>query len=226
MSRCVRVIDLIYSLTRFSVQAPIHGTLAPAETFFIDQNLIENARRRFLAARQTAAPSSAGIAAVFERSQQGQTMIPFGRPEDPGCRPPIWLFHETLAKFMDDASRCQIDQKVLLLAREFKTEMCKFYKAEKLCEAAICALFGRYGIDLQKITIQGESYTTDGAACANGFYAALLEFKNEQNSGNAECLMQAIMYYLESLRKRAPKYSHSPLPCLLVLVFGELVLCY
>ncbi|EGO23318.1 hypothetical protein SERLADRAFT_391072 [Serpula lacrymans var. lacrymans S7.9] len=55
---------------------------------------------------------------------------------------------------------------------------------------------------------------------SQGHRYVIAEYKNETGNASAEPYFQAIGYYLEGTRDKAVKFSRSPLPCLLLAIFG------
>ncbi|KIK42499.1 hypothetical protein CY34DRAFT_23943 [Suillus luteus UH-Slu-Lm8-n1] len=67
-----------------------------------------------------------------------------------------------------------------------------------------------------KSKVPGTQYETDGVMCIN--------FKNEASLLNLKPYMQALMYYLQLMNTYVPSLSGSSLPCLLVAIFGPIML--
>ncbi|KAI9459603.1 hypothetical protein HD554DRAFT_2176873 [Boletus coccyginus] len=74
---------------------------------------------------------------------------------------------------------------------------------------------------ITKIKITG--YETDGDISTQNYHYVVVEFKNEAGNTSGEPYFQTIGYYLESTRLDAPKMPNSPLPCLLLSIFGPYI---
>lgn len=98
--------------------------------------------------------------------------------------------------------------------------MSEFYDNERHRGTAIRDLFAEYGIHPMQTTIEGTQYETDGDISYHNFRFVIFELKNEWGSTTSEPFFQAILYYLESTARQAPRLQGSALPCLIVLIAG------
>jgi hypothetical protein len=99
--------------------------------------------------------------------------------------------------------------------------MSNFYTNEDDRARCIRKIFAEYDIHLVRTKIEGTKFETDGDISHEGHRYVIAEIKNDFGSSGADPLAQAILYYLESTRERAPAMRGSVLPCLIVIMIGS-----
>lgn len=98
--------------------------------------------------------------------------------------------------------------------------MSALYAGESDRVQAVDKEFRDYEIHFTISQTKSTGYVTDGDISVNGHRYVIAEFKNETGNTSAEPYFQAIGYYLESTRESAVRFRRSPLPCLLLAIFG------
>jgi hypothetical protein len=104
--------------------------------------------------------------------------------------------------------------------------MSKFCGKESERAAEFRRVLADHGIILLPTVLDGtdSDYRTDGDMQWNPLVCYFIaEVKGEIGSTGAEPLLQAIWYYQESMKKPSIKHLPSPLPCLLIYLFGAFV---
>jgi len=143
------------------------------------------------------------------------------RPQSASATIPASLLHSAFGKFIDDCENHMPTAEDNKLVLELSTVMSNFYADEGTRAQRIHSLFAEHGIHLMRTKIEDTKFETDGDISYKNFRLAIVEIKNDLGYTGAEASAQAILYYLESTRKQAPKMQESVLPCLLIVMFGS-----
>jgi hypothetical protein len=146
--------------------------------------------------------------------------IACGRPRGTADTIPVTLLHPIFGRFLDDIDTHEPTINDNAFAHELSTIMADFHAREDARGSALLKVLQKWGISLVQTTIDGTQYRTDGDLQHNQHRFVIAELKNEGGSGTTEPYCQAAAYYLESTRKSAPDCPKSPLPCLLLYIFG------
>jgi hypothetical protein len=134
---------------------------------------------------------------------------------------PVTLLNPIFGEFVDNCENHKPTDRDNALVLELSTAMSAFYTKEGGRANCIREIFAKYGIHLVWTKIEGTGYETDGDILHRDSRFVIVEMKNEFGYSGAEALFQAILYYLESNRKQAPKMQGSVLPCLIVIIIGS-----
>ena len=193
--------------------------------FATGKDEVTKLRKRFCINRKSDAPSSGADPKNFRFHQSTQDgTIYCNRPEDPCRTLSLSLLHPVFGQFMDDFRNATPSSDDQTLAVDLVNAMTDIYKKELDRQKAITKAFETSGYHMTGTRI--DNYTTDADISFKGFRYLIAELKNEVGSSGAEPYMQGSLYYLESTRTEAAKHSSSPLPCLLMVVFGTLALFF
>jgi hypothetical protein len=178
-------------------------------------------RHQYLYQVQPKAPSTTGQPKEFANQQKNSTTaIACGRPRGTADTIPVTLLHPIFGRFLDDIDTHEPTTEDNAFAHELSTIMADFHAREEVRGFALLKVLQKWGISLVQTTIDGTQYRTDGDLQHNQHRYMIAELKNEVGSGTAEPYCQAAAYYLESTQKLAPDFPKSPLPCLLLYIFG------
>ena len=177
-------------------------------------------RQRFCHQRKPDAPSNGGNPQKFHDAQKKDTHIPCNRPSGFSTTLPPTLLHPVFGNFIDDAENSIPTADDVKFLHAFVAVMRNIYDEEHIRKETVLKLFRKHGMDA-KPTMIG-NFTTDGDLSIGEFRLLIAEFKNEVGSKGAEPFFQAILYYLEATRNLASEYHNSVLPCIIVLIFGEI----
>ncbi|KAF8119269.1 hypothetical protein EV363DRAFT_1200607 [Boletus edulis] len=186
---------------------------------------VARARDEFLSGYQKQSPSSGGIPSTFRSRQHGNTFIPCGRACNDNCSDeetiPTTLLHPILGQFADDCRELELSAEDHLLAGDLEIAMSKFYKDEAARVEGVSMVLIKHKIHLNVSSkIPNSRYVMDADMSVDKYRYVIAEFKNEAGGTQAEPFLEAIAYYVESTRELAPKIPRSPLPCLLLAIYG------
>ncbi|KAF8802373.1 hypothetical protein BYT27DRAFT_7173144 [Phlegmacium glaucopus] len=168
------------------------------------------------------APSTLGQPSEFHNLQRVSALkgpaFHFDRPPSAATTIPPTLHHPIFGKFIDD---CQMhvptrEDNALVLAL---SALSQIFENETARAAAFREILKNHGIMTIATGVEGTEYKTDGDMQYNGLRYLIIEVKLEIGSTGAEPLFQAILYYLESMRKQMTTSLGSPLPCLIIYLF-------
>ena len=166
-------------------------------------------------------PSSTATPSVFrDRQVVSDRAIPCGRPFAFHDRVPITLLHPVFSQFVEDTQNIQLTPGDNTLAMDLAVAMAAFYPDEATRAESIRTVLEAHEVHFNVTKTKTTGYETDGDISTRGYRFVLAEFKNEAGSCSGEPYFQTIGYYLESTRLQAPKMVNSPLPCLLLSIFG------
>jgi hypothetical protein len=178
-------------------------------------------RYQYLYQVQPKAPSTTGQPKEFAiRQKNSTTAIACGRPRGTADTIPVTLLHPIFGRFVDDIDTHEPTREDNEFAHDLSMVMADFHAREDARSPALLEVLKKWGIPLVQTIIDGTQYRTDGDLQHNQYRYLIAELKTEVGSGNAEPYCQAAAYYLESTRKSAPNLPKSPLPCLLLYIFG------
>jgi len=170
-------------------------------------------RKKFCDGRRPKAPSSCAHPETFLNDQKLETIY-FNRPSDTPDIIPVTLLHPIFGQFIDDCEKHSPTADDYALATELVV-----MEEEDERETEILNAF--HDPNIANISIKGSrigDYTTDGDPSVS-----FLSIANKIVLTQAEPYFQGILSYLESTRDQAPKYLHSVLPCMIVLLFGPYI---
>ncbi|KAH8927924.1 hypothetical protein BT69DRAFT_1307409 [Atractiella rhizophila] len=179
-------------------------------------------RLAFLRANKSQPPSVAGLLDKFmTRQSSAEKTIYCNRPDTATATIPPTLLHSVFGRFLDECETHKVTADDSVFVLRLCSAMSNFYSKENERAQDIRNLFASSGIHLIPSSIK--NYDTDGDISVNGFRYAIAEFKNEIGSTGAEPYGQGCLYYLEGTRDYASDYHRSPLPCMLILLFGPYI---
>jgi hypothetical protein len=187
--------------------------------------------RDFLHASSTS-PSSLGTAEHFRDEQEKKKSFYFERPLSAAHDVPVTLLHPIFGNFQHDCKNHIPTREDNLLTHDLRTNMSKIFATEKERSNAFIAVLKEHKIEARGSMIHNGSRTchTDADIQINEFRIVIFQFKNELGSQGAEPLFQAMCYYQRGVAayetheevkdSKMAKHWNSPLPCLLVYMFG------
>ncbi|KAG9310551.1 hypothetical protein JVU11DRAFT_9099 [Chiua virens] len=188
---------------------------APAPT-------VEGERSKFLRKNRPQSPSTTAAPSTFRKRQNSDAqVIPCGRPREHEDRIPLTLLHSVFAQFKDDIHNISLTAADDIFVIDLANAMCKIYSDEARRVEEIKSVLKTYDIYLNISRTHTAGFETDGDMSTLGYRYVLAEFKNEVGCVAKEPYFQEIAYYLEFTRTEAVKMSHSPLPCLLMSIYGS-----
>ena len=133
---------------------------------------------------------------------------------------PTTLLHPIFGQFVHDSRYAEVTAEDSRFAERLKTAMSALYDSESERAEAVDKVFQSYNIHF----VISEMKTTGSVADAHigfkGHHYAIAEFKNETGNASAEPYFQAMGCYLEVMRDSALKFNRSPLPCVLLAIYG------
>lgn len=183
--------------------------------------LVAVERGKYLKDNKPIAPSSAGRPDEFSKRQQDpKKRVECNRPPSAAARIPATLLHPVFGEFLDTCNSGKVTADDHRFALDLSQAMSVFYDSEKARAEAVRGIFEQHGLSFIRTKIGSQLYETDGDISTNGHRYIICEVKNEIGSSGAEPYNQAIVYYQEATRRHAVLLAHSPLPCLIVLIFG------
>lgn len=175
----------------------------------------------FLSKQKPEAPSSGSSPPRFlEKQNKEGISLPCNRPYSNSTALPVTLLHRVFGEFVDDCKHLVPTPADVKLLCDIVEPMVNIYKLEDDRRDKLLEIFQDNEIDVKPSVIG--RYATDDNLSYFSFQLLITEFKNEIGSEVAEPYFQALIYYLETMRDVVPKRSHSVLPCIIVLIFGEL----
>ncbi|KAG1904979.1 uncharacterized protein F5891DRAFT_925229, partial [Suillus fuscotomentosus] len=122
---------------------------------------------------------------------------------------PATLLHPAFGQFINDSQTHTTTEDDNNIVHELANVMLAFYKDEK---------------SEWKHKVQDTAYAMDADMFIDihnhHHLFVIAKFKNKAATSNSEPYLQALSYYLESIRTYAPRMSESALPCLLLIHFG------
>lgn len=184
---------------------------------------VEGERAKFVKDNAKQRPSLTAAPSTFQQRQANTAQaIACGRPREYEDRIPVTLLHPVFAQFKQDVQNIPLTAEDSAFAIDLANAMSNIYSEESLRAEKIRSLLKMYDIHLNVSRTLPGKYEPDGDISTRGYRYVVAEFKNEVGSTSTEPYFQAIGYYLEFTRATAPKMSHSPLPCLLLSIFGRL----
>jgi hypothetical protein len=170
----------------------------------------------------TKAPSTTGLPAEFRKLQSGETpIIFFNRPPDAASSTPLTLLHPIFGQFVHDCEALKPTAEDNAFVLELSLEMSHFYSDEERRATAFRSILARYGIDLTPGGIG--KFTTDGDLRKEGRCYFILEVKPELGSGGCDPLLQAVAYYVASMKQLSESPAHPRLPGFLLYLIGMFI---
>ncbi|KAH0825855.1 hypothetical protein J3R83DRAFT_7520 [Lanmaoa asiatica] len=185
---------------------------------------VQTARQKFVTDNEPKKPSATASPSSFRKWQEIATKaIPCGRPRDrEDCIPTI-LLHPVFCQFIQDTKDIRPTPQDNKLVVDLADAMSALYPNESTRVDTIQGVLETHGVHFNVTKTKTTGYETDGDMSAQGYRYVIAEFKNETGSTSAEPYMQCLRYYLESTRSNAPDMWDSPLPCLLLSIFGPYI---
>ncbi|KAG6374275.1 hypothetical protein JVT61DRAFT_4297 [Boletus reticuloceps] len=166
---------------------------------------IARAQDEFLSGYQKKSPSSGGIPSTFSDEETIPTM----------------LLHPVLGQFANDCHEFKFRAEDHLLAGDLEIAMSNFYTDETARVEGVSKVLEKHKIHLNfLLKILNSRFVVDADMSVDKYRYVIAEFKNEAGSTPAEPFLEAIAYYVESTRELALKIPRSPLPCLLLAIYG------
>ncbi|EGN97471.1 hypothetical protein SERLA73DRAFT_124167 [Serpula lacrymans var. lacrymans S7.3] len=175
---------------------------------------ITTARKAFLTSTPKERPSNTGTPSTFRTRQhdpQRLKSMPCGRPREYEETIPVTLLHPVFGQFLDDCQTIDVTAEDNSFIEHLATAITNGLK--------LLTWYFKTTASTLPSTKPAE-YLTNAEMKVNGHRYVIAEFKNETGSTSTEPYFQAIGYYLDSTREYALKFSRSPLPCLLLTIFG------
>ncbi|KAH8924591.1 hypothetical protein BT69DRAFT_1349368 [Atractiella rhizophila] len=208
------------------VDAPASAPLRsqpPSIPHSAEQHRIRALRHRFLEDNERIAPSTGAEPNVFAKRQSAiKHQIFCNRPRSATTTNPTTLLHPVFGRFLDDCENYEITAADNAFVMELSSTMSDFYPSEVTRAAAVRELFAEWGVKMVVSHTPGE-FVTDGDKLVRKHRCAIMEFKNEISSKGAEPYAQAGLNYFDSTGDHATVFERSPLPCILILVFGPYI---
>ncbi|KAG1720973.1 uncharacterized protein EDB91DRAFT_1064611 [Suillus paluster] len=189
-----------------------------------DNHFHSKGKKRSQSPSETSHPSS-----FRERQLDTKIQIACGRPREIEETIPATLLHPAFGQFIDDSLTHTVTEEDNNLVGKLAHVMSALYEDENKRADAVSEVLEGYHLRFHlKRKIQGTAYETDGDMSIDvnnrRHPYVIVEFKNEAAKSNSEPYLQALMYYLQSTRTYAPSLSGSTLPCLLVVIFGPMII--
>jgi hypothetical protein len=165
----------------------------------------------------TGTPSSFRIRQLDSRRSKS---IPCGRPKEYEDTIPVTLLHTVFRDFIHDCQNIEVTLEDESFAQSLAIAMSALYKTESTQVDAVGEVFQSYGIHFTVSGTKTMGYMMDAHISFKEHHYVIAEFKNETGNTSAEPHFQAIGRYLEATRDSALKFKRSPLPCLLLVIYG------
>jgi hypothetical protein len=164
------------------------------------------------------APSSQGKPKEFAAGQRKTPpAFHFNRPPSAAATVPITLYDSIFAQFQIDCETYTATKEDHAFVLRLSLSMSKFYNKEWDRADQARLDMGTYDLDFLATEING--YRTDGDLRFKEFCYAILEYKLEISSGEAEPLFQGGWYYTAFVR-RLLHDRNSHFPCFILYAFG------
>jgi hypothetical protein len=173
--------------------------------------------------RSKNAPSIRSRPSSFRTRQRDlKTQIRCGRPRHPEETIPATLLHPVFGQFLDDSQTHVMTKEDNDFIEELANVMSDVYDSEPERVAKVHNVFKSHDINFNlSERVVGTDYVIDGAMSVAGHRYVIAEFKNEAAACSSEPYMQCTAYYLESTKKQALQMTTSPLPCFILVLFGQ-----
>jgi Lipopolysaccharide kinase (Kdo/WaaP) family len=142
------------------------------------------------------------------------------RPDTAEAEIPVTLLFRGFAQFVDDCKAIIPEKLEHDIARELSRKMCKFYtgpKGEKERLEDFQNVFSKHGFKLNSSAVGSTRAATD---LATGDHSVVICVIEGEGKGGSEPMMLATLYYAKSNRNVAELYPGSPLPCMILYLFG------
>ena len=184
-------------------------------------NTIQIAHKKFVKRNSPQKPSATAILSTFHDQQdvRGQA-IPCGCPFTFQDCIPTTLLHPIFSQFVEDICNISLTACDNMLAMDLAIAMSALYPDKATWVEKIHNVLETFEIHLNITKTKITGYETDGEISTWGYHFMLAEFKNETGSSSGEPYFQTIGYYLKTTRLHVPKMPNSPIPCLLLSIFG------
>ncbi|KAI6030249.1 hypothetical protein EDC04DRAFT_3115486 [Pisolithus marmoratus] len=150
-----------------------------------------------------------------QRDPQRHKAIPCGRPYRYEETIPTTLLHPVFGQFVDDCRKIEVTAEDNRFVERLATAMSALYDSEAERIQAVEMQFQSYHIHFTINETQTTGYLADRD---NRHRYVIAEFACI--TGNFDLYLQAVEDYLESTRESAVKFVRSPLPCLLLAIYG------
>jgi hypothetical protein len=168
---------------------------------------------------KTVTPSSATLQTVQAALKDG---VDYNRPEAKRETIPIVLLHEVFGVFSDNCQEhvpTHQDNKLLVrlsaaISGIYKTDAERTHEFRKI-------LREHGGVTLTPSKVKDSKFETDGDISIEGHIIALSEGKCEWTQLNSDPVLQAFVYWLQSLRSGPFSNFLTRLPCLIIYYAGE-----
>jgi hypothetical protein len=166
----------------------------------------------------------AGKPKEFEKLQlhpDGPLFNFYGPPSAVGSIP-ITLIHQIFGQFVDDSKNYTPTAADNALVLSLSRAMSEFFPDERDRVTKFREILRDYDIDLAASEIEGgRGSRTDGDLRFKGLCYAVLEGKNNiGGGGGAHPLLQALIYYLTSMKEYSERDANARLPSLIIYLCG------
>ncbi|KAG2061011.1 hypothetical protein BDR06DRAFT_979255 [Suillus hirtellus] len=156
------------------------------------------------------------------------TSIPCGHPCELKEAIPATLLHPVFGQFINDSKTHTIMENDNNLVYELANAMSAIYENKTQQVEKVSQVLSRYNLGIRLTSkVQGTSYLMDAdmyLEVQNNLHCFVIaEFKNKEATSSSEPYMQALLYYLESMRVSTPRMSGFALPCFLLIIFGPYI---
>jgi hypothetical protein len=175
------------------------------------------------------APSSSAIPATFSKDQQKESQkIIWSRPPAADETIPVTLYNSILRKFVDDCANHEPIYEDNKLALELAVGMSQFFDIEEHRTQTLRRILIENGISVTEPSLthpQGRGVLRPDLAIECGKeLISIIEVKLEIGNTGAEPYAQTVLYYTHFGRETAAQLSTFNFPCLIVTVFGLILL--
>jgi hypothetical protein len=189
------------------------------------QDDLRELRHSFLRRFPNKAPSELAQPSEIKTFQTSTSRKGFccNRPPSAAGIVPITLLHPVFNEFRADCESYDPTKEENKLALELSIAMSGFFENEKARQKKFIEILGSHDFHITAAEITGTKYRTDGDMRCNGFPYFIAELKDEVGAKGAEPVFQSATYYTSHLRQQKRLNQHSPFPCLVLYLIGEVV---
>jgi hypothetical protein len=178
------------------------------------------------------APSSSAIATTFSKDQQKESQkIIWSRPPAADATIPVTLYNSILRKFVDDCANHEPIYEDNKLALELAVGMSQFFDKKEHRAQTLQRILIENGISViepsltrpQRPQSRGVLRPDWAIECGKELIS-IIDVKSEIGSKGGEPYALTVLYYTHFARETAAKHSTFNFPCLIVTVFGLILL--